>query len=168
MDDFITKPLKQKDFLAKVRSWVTPDAQQPILLPYSEFKAKKDGAKKEVALEDDDARPLEYEKALEEFGGDEDFLLEVMGEFLKKAVEQIEIMRKALKDNDTETIMREAHSIKGAAGNLLAEDLLSVASQLEQAAIAGTLQAGPVMVEKLNTEIARIADFVEFISSTDP
>jgi signal transduction histidine kinase/CheY-like chemotaxis protein/HPt (histidine-containing phosphotransfer) domain-containing protein/HAMP domain-containing protein len=167
MDDFITKPLKQKDFLAKVRSWITPEAQQPILLPYSEFKAKRDAAKKETALEEE-ARPLDYERALEEFGGDEDFLLGVMGEFLKKAVAQIDVMRNALKDNDTEAIMREAHSIKGAAGNLLAEDLLSVASQLEQAAIAGTLRAGPVMVERLNTEIARIADFVEFISSTDP
>ena len=77
-----------------MRSWITPAAQQPILLPYSEFKAKMDAVKKEVTVEDE-ARPLEYEKALDEFGGDEDFLLEVMGEFLKKAVEQIDIMRKA-------------------------------------------------------------------------
>ncbi len=164
MDDFITKPLKQKDLLAMARRWIPPNVNQPILLPYLKFKTKEDATKKEQAP-GNDTPPLDYNTAIEEFGGDEEFLLQVIGEFLTKVLEQIKIIRKALKDNDTEAIMREAHAIKGGAGNLLAEDLLSVASQLEQAAIAGTLQTGPVMLERLETEIARISGFVESISS---
>ncbi len=163
MDDFITKPLKQKDLLAMIRNWVPPDTEQAVLLPYSEFKDISASAKPKQARTDE-TTPLDYPMAIEEFGGDEDFLLEVINQFLNKAVDQIEVIRMALTDNDTEAIMREAHSIKGAAGNLLAEDLLSIATELEQAAISGLLQSGPVMLERLQTEISRISGFIESLS----
>jgi len=108
--------------------------------------------------------PLDYYRAVEEFGGDETFLLQVIDGFLTNLGVQTKIIYQALRDNDTKVIMREAHSIKGGAANLTAEDLASIANQLDQTAKAGVLHDGLAMFERLEVEIARLADFVESIS----
>ncbi len=171
MDDFITKPLKRKDLLTMARKWAPSGADPVVRLPYPEpepeMEAEVEADQGSTTTEHhfpEENPPLDYDRAIEEFGGDEGFLLQVIDGFLTNLGAQTKIINQALRDNDTESIMREAHSIKGGAANLTAEDLASIASQLEQAAKVGVLHDGLVMVETLEAEIARLTDFVESIA----
>ena len=164
MDDFITKPLKRKDLLAMVYKWSPSDAaHQSALLFHGDAKDDAAPANGEDAFSQADS-PMDYDLALEEYGGDKDFLLKVLNGFLANTGGQVKKIHRALKDNDTETIMREAHSIKGGAANLIAEDLLSAAHKLEQAAIVGALHDGEAMLERVIAELKRVSDFVDSIS----
>jgi len=167
MDDFITKPLKRKDLLTMACKWAPSGADQLVCLPYPEPEADHGSTTNEYHLPENNS-PLDYDRAVEEFGGDEAFLLQVIDGFLRNLSAQTKIINQAVRDNDTESIMREAHSIKGGAANLTAEDLASIASQLEQAAKVGVLHDGFAMLERLEVEIGRLADFVESIPPHEP
>ncbi len=165
MDDFITKPLKRKDLLEMVRRWTSPEETGPTEAALEADAESQDGAMvKDHGLIHGD-QPLDYRKALEEFGSDEAFLLEVITGFLANAEKQVKLMRQALQDNDTDTIMRESHSIKGAAANLIAQDLFAASYQLEQAASAKVFYDGEGLLDRLESELARLSDFVKSISS---
>jgi hypothetical protein len=162
MDDFITKPLKRKDLLAIVNKWAPSSADKIVLLPNP--KSKDDGGSTTTGYHiTEEKPPLDYDRAVVEFGGEEDFLLQVIDSFLTNVRVQAKMIHEALRDNDTETIMRETHSIKGGAANLMAQDLLSVANQIEQAASAGVLHDSAAMLKRLEVEIDRLANFVKSI-----
>ena len=74
MDDYITKPLKRKELLAMVDKWSTAIAD--CGLPIADSKSEVQNPKSE--LEND---PMDFPGAVEEFEGDEEFLMEVMEGF---------------------------------------------------------------------------------------
>jgi len=121
MDDYLTKPLKKQELIEVVEKWVFPDQERAML------DSKKE-EKKEFASE-----PIDMAQALKEFDNDEEFFNEVLKEFLHNVQNQLPIIRKAIGDNDFETIKDQSHSIKGGAANLLAMDLSFAAGKLEKA-----------------------------------
>jgi signal transduction histidine kinase/DNA-binding response OmpR family regulator/HPt (histidine-containing phosphotransfer) domain-containing protein len=161
MDDFITKPLKRKELLAMVSKWLSSAGERKAQAPSPEVGSGGNARPQRNVHRLQTDPPLDFIRAVEEFGGEEDFLLQVIDSFLTNAWAQTEIIRKALFKDDAEAVMREAHAIKGAAANLIAEDLLSVASELEQTAISGELKGAMEKVERIETELARLADFCE-------
>ncbi|MFH1135865.1 MAG: response regulator [Pseudomonadota bacterium] len=151
MDDYISKPLKRRDLLAMVEKWLKPRKKEP--LPKEGRPASKPLAKVKI-----DA-PLDYRRAIEEFEGDEEFLREVITGFLEIVRDQIVKLKKALKENDAETVRREAHSIKGGAANLTADDLAGAASELEEIGKTGDLSAGEGALSNLENEFLALEMF---------
>ena len=74
---------------------------------------------------------LDYDRAVQEFGNNQELLDRVLQRFLHKSGEQVETLRVALDQGDMEKLNREAHRIRGAAANLTAERLSSAAEVLE-------------------------------------
>ena len=171
MDDYITKPLKRKKLLAMVDKWTqriddlkdeTPDPelsttvnqQSTISHEVSLLGAGADNHQsKEVA-------PMDFPRAIEEFEGDEEFLMEAMGEFFENVTSQIGVMRQAISDGDGEVVRREAHSIKGGAANLIADELSGAAFELEKIGKSGMLEGSMDVLEKLEREFFRLEHFV--------
>ena len=104
--------------------------------------------------------PMEYERALEEFEGDEDFLMEVLEGFIGNVTSQIKLIRQAISDGDAEAVRREAHSIKGGAANLTANDLSGIAFEIENIGKSGMLEEGIDSLQKLEREFFRLERFV--------
>ena len=102
MDDDITKPLRRKHFLEMVRKWAIDGNTSPTALPPDDSGHSR-------------VLPFDYEIALAEFDGDEEFLMEVIDEFFENATAQVITLKAAISQQDAETITREAHSIKGGA-----------------------------------------------------
>ena len=96
--------------------------------------------------------PMNFEKAIEEFEGDKEFLMEVVDGFLDNVRAQIETIHQAITDGDSEVVRREAHSIKGGAANLTADVLSKIAFELENIGKSGLLEGGIEVLERLEKE----------------
>ena len=115
---------------------------------------KDDGEKEKQHLE-----PLDYETALEEFEGDEDFLKEVLNGFLDNVNSQIRTIRQALSEGDAETVRKEAHAIKGGAANLTADELSGIAFELENVGKSANLNTGSAILEELENAYSRLSAY---------
>ncbi|MBT8366872.1 MAG: Hpt domain-containing protein, partial [Deltaproteobacteria bacterium] len=146
MDDYIAKPLRRKELLNIVNRWIksavkvnpTPPPCQPM---------------DDVVAED---APLNFEQARKEFEGDKDFLIEVMTGFFDNVETQIETIQQAISDGDTEKVWQEAHSIKGGAANLTAEELSQSALDLETMGKSENLKGSHEALGKLKIEYMRL------------
>ncbi len=78
-----------------------------------------------------DSSSFDKKSALARVGGDEAILNEILGVFLEDALDQMELLDKALMNNDAEALRRQAHSLKGASGNVGALAVQRIASQIE-------------------------------------
>ena len=103
--------------------------------------------------------PMEYERAVNEFEGDEALLMEVAEGFIQNVRSQIETIRRALAEGDAKTARKEAHAIKGGAANLTADALSAVAFELENLGISGAVEHGADILKTLESEFRRFEDF---------
>ena len=150
MDDYIAKPLRRKDLLTMAEKWTGGIDDSRLKIDDCTIPRGNQGSK----------APMEYERALEEFEGDEEFLMEVLEGFIGNVTSQIKIIRQAISDGDAEIVRREGHSIKGGAGNLTAGKLVDIAFELENIGKYGMLEGGIVALEKLEQEFFRLEYFV--------
>ena len=154
MDDYMTKPLKRKELLAMVDKWSTEIAD--CGLPIADSKSEVQNPKSE--LEND---PMDFPGAVEEFEGDEEFLMEVMEGFFENVTSQIGIIRQAISEGDAEVVRREAHSIKGGAANVMADELSKIAFELENIGTSGVLEKSIETLEKLERAFSRLEHFAK-------
>lgn len=110
-----------------------------------------------------DNAPIDFGRALEEFEGDKEFLMVVIDGFLKQTRNQIESIRRALSDGDSEVVMREAHSMKGGAATLTADMLSGIADELERIGESGLLEKGSDVLNKVEQELHRLEAYVKDI-----
>jgi HPt (histidine-containing phosphotransfer) domain-containing protein len=108
--------------------------------------------------------PLDFERALKEFEGDEALLIDVLKGFVSNVREQIGIIQQALMTRDAERARREAHSIKGGAANLRADGLSSIAFELENLVKLGKLERGTKTLKKLQDELSKLDNFVGILT----
>ena len=120
MDDFLTKPFKQKDLLPYLKKWLPDGRIHGNDDPESGEAAETEGL-------------FDFEKAVETFMGKEEVVKKLLHSFTEKAAGQIKTLKAAVKNQDFEVIRVEAHSIKGGAWNLQAKKLGDVAAELELA-----------------------------------
>ena len=150
MDDYITKPLRKKELLAMVKKWTTPSDD-----------AQKTRNRGDARPQGTDTVPIAYTRALEDFDGDEAFLQEVMDGFIVRVKEQIDILRKAISDEDMEVLLREAHNIKGGALNLCAKGLSDAAYELEKIGRSGRLDLAFEALEQMSGEAFRLDAYIK-------
>ncbi len=149
MNDFVSKPLQREKLMTVLEKWIGRTADRSFVTgkekpgdtilkgPSSEkpdSSGNREKRRKDI--------PMDFEKAVAEFEGDEGFLVEVLRGFLANAASQIKTIRQAITEKNMEVVRKEAHAIKGGAGNLTAESLSDAAARLETAAKSGTLELG--------------------------
>jgi HPt (histidine-containing phosphotransfer) domain-containing protein len=149
MDDYITKPLRKDELLAIVKKWTHP----------AWARAEDSRTKPEVMNAGLDGRPLDFEAAVKEFDDDREFLVEVLQGFLRNVRNQVATIQQAIADENTETVWREAHSIKGGAMNLTADALAAEAANLETIGRQGQLEECPAALEKLTRAFGRLEKY---------
>ncbi|MBF0469318.1 MAG: response regulator, partial [Desulfamplus sp.] len=145
MDDYLTKPLKREKVLEMVDKWLQVPAQQN-----SAFSTDRDV---ENYQEETSDSSIDYEQALEEFGGDKNFLDTELCRMQILVKDQLAQIRKALENGDTETIAKESHKIKGGAANLTAIRLSSAAARLEQMARTKNLVNAGELIDIMEKEL---------------
>ncbi|MGC8657698.1 MAG: Hpt domain-containing protein [Desulfomonilaceae bacterium] len=87
---------------------------------------------------------ITIEELTEELGIDREDVLEFISVFLDYTEnEDLPALTSGIRSGDHEEVRRRAHSIKGAALNLMLPEVASIAAQLEKNAAEGNLQDGP-------------------------
>jgi CheY-like chemotaxis protein len=157
MDDYIAKPARKKDVIAMVETW-TGNGTLCHLCHIPAMTQSSD-----VDSPPERAAPMDYDRALDEYDGNQDFLMELVSGFLKKANQQVETIRQSLANGNTETVMKEAHAMKGGAGLLTAVAVSGVALELETIGKSGNLSVGAEVLTRLEHELQRLAEFISFV-----
>ncbi|MCK6555154.1 Hpt domain-containing protein [Candidatus Binatia bacterium] len=99
-------------------------------------------------------RKLDEAAMLEQFEGDRELLLEIVGLFLEDCPRRLTVGRRAVAAGDMATLVRVAHSLKGSAANFGGKAASAAALAVETAALAGDATAAAAAWERLETEIA--------------
>lgn len=81
---------------------------------------------------------INWEQAMEQVGGDREFLDEVLQDLLAEARTAEEEISTAIEDRDFSQIMKAAHRIKGSASYLCCDALKQSSFKLQEAGHAGT------------------------------
>ncbi|MGB8658405.1 MAG: response regulator [Candidatus Zixiibacteriota bacterium] len=150
MDDYVSKPIEPQQMLDTVEKWALSSDPQQV----------KPGKDKSVKNEESRELPLDIQDALNRFGGDEGLFKEILGEFLNYLPRQLRTLEEAIEKGDARLVEREAHSLKGAAGNLSAKGIADLALKLELLGRSGDLGGAEEIIGNLNTECKRLEEYV--------
>ncbi len=84
-------------------------------------------------------------------------------EFLEKTGSQINDIRQAVLEGNREVVRREAHSIKGGASILTANDLSNAGYELQIIGESGSLEGSAGVIERLEQEFHRLEAYAKSI-----
>ncbi|HKS38025.1 MAG TPA: response regulator [Verrucomicrobiae bacterium] len=145
MDDFVTKPVRIED-LANALERV-PVASTPAPKPAAEY-ATVSGA----AL--DRLRDLRVP-------GQPDPLAEIIDLFIEQTPELLAALENACSELNLDALKKTAHTLKGSAGNVGAEQLAALSRELELAIKQGTASAARSLVSRIAQEFASVRKILE-------
>ena len=99
---------------------------------------------------------IDYNEALERFGGNAALYRRLAGKFVDDP--HYAELEMAFANNDTEAALRAAHSLKGVAGNLSFGALFDVASRMNVALRNDDLEAGRALMPELSDAYNRVME----------
>ncbi len=155
MNDVISKPVRRRFLLKTIDKWLNMQDINTEQSPESALAENNVNENKRVS-------PIEYDQAVEEFGGEEKILDEVIKDFIETVDLQLQQIKEALDQKDMITVKREAHKIKGGASNLVAMPLSNAAAKLEKQ--SANENAAGEMFDQLEKEYKY---FVNYVSEMD-
>lgn len=147
IDDYLPKPLNPRELIHVLERWA---------------HGRKVKAKKVTAVPDLNGNGIgfDYEKALERLNGDEELLKEVLRMFLDSVGEGITNLKIGITQGDIEQVKLNAHTLKGAASNVIAEGVRKAAEEIEQLAIDNQLDQAGEKIDNLENELEIFAKVV--------
>lgn len=157
MNDIVTKPVRRNTLLVSTNNWLMMD--KPSSERYSPRQASSSTTEPQASSPADSGAPMDFDQAVEEFGGDRDIVQRVAETFLLQLDDQVELLELALGGGDFETIRAEAHKIKGGAGNLTAMPLSRAAACMEQLAKAGPSHDLHAAMEEIKRQARALREY---------
>jgi PAS domain S-box-containing protein len=101
---------------------------------------------------------FDWDALIARVGGDEKFLLKLVGVFLADCPKRMAAIRKALMDGNAEALAREAHTLKGAVGNFGVTKIADATRELEMRAREGNLISARTSHAALDEKLAAFTD----------
>lgn len=155
MNDFIAKPFDMSPLVYKIGKWVLPEEifKRSVYINKAIIKNADSKIKS--------GKPCDIEGYLERMNGDKEIVKFIIGGFLEQIDKQISIMQNAISGNDHETLEREAHSIKGGALNIIADDLMESAKELEFASKEKVPGNASQLLEDLQSKYNELKQYIK-------
>ena len=163
MDDYVSKPISPQEMFSVVRKWgrvQTAYQSEQAESNEEEVQAEKPGTGlPEKGEEEVSESPVNMKSAMSRFDNDMEFFKTMLNEFLGYVPDQIKALEEAVKSGDANAVQKYGHSIKGAAGNLSAIKVFSIAKEIEEKGKNNDIEGLIVLVEQLKHEIMKTGDF---------
>ena len=154
------KPIDQKELFSALKRWLK-SRQQESETPLP--AAVEEEATEEVPTAVDG---IDMEAALQRLGGNEDLLINVLGEFPGLFGDTVPDIREALGREDVETAHRLAHTLKGAAGTIGAETVQNAAMELELAIGEGALDNLDELIDHVDATLNALLESLRAFNGT--
>ncbi len=133
MNDFLAKPIEPEQLFDMLLRWITPKFPKSCALDeQNSIQEKEKAVQTEPELELHISN-LNVEVGLKRVLGKQNFYISMLRKFVSNQGGTAYEIEKSLNEKDFETAKRLAHTLKGVAGSIGAEQLQSKASELEQA-----------------------------------
>ena len=97
---------------------------------------------------------------------DPDFLIELLEDYLNDSEENLKAIRYAIQAKDTVTVVKTAHSLKGASSNVGAVNMTELSKQLEHLGREETLEGAVELIDRLDGELVEVK--IELEKETAP
>ncbi len=118
MDDYLAKPLRAQQLIQMVGSWIHGT---PLV------KNKSESPKLNINVVDQEV----LASLSEAVGGDPEFVLRMLTEFIDEAKAQISMSKLAHQKNDCKGVQAELHTLKGNSGTLGAAEVHALSEKIE-------------------------------------
>jgi PAS domain S-box-containing protein len=138
MDGYVTKPLRPVELFETITRLTAPAAPMPETPPVVESDI------------------LDRKTLWERVAGDADLLREIVALFLSDCPERLLELHAALRHQDCPALAGAAHRLKGALGNISANNATEAVQRVEVLARAGDVHAVPEALARLEDELARL------------
>ncbi len=168
MDDYLSKPILPQALSDMLGKWLVPGDLAPLTGDAAGLARRVGVATANVGAGGDDASgrlpaPVLFDRQafLARLMGDEALVKEIAAEFLNDMPAQLEKLRRHVALGDADLAGRQAHSIKGATANVGGMALSAVASEMEQAAKAGRLEAIAALMPELERQFGLLKEAME-------
>ena len=139
MDDYIAKPINQRELAALIREWT------------AKMRGNGNGAQPKEVLDHRRLTELQDLAAGEKPG----WLPELAQEYMADAALRIVEMQKAAAADDAAAVGRLAHALKGSSKNLGIVNVVPACQGLQQAGESGNCVQMPALMQELEREFAR-------------
>lgn len=106
---------------------------------------------------DPSSTPMDVGDALSRLGNDRELLSDIIGIFLEDSPALLEKIRRAVMANDPNALQRAAHSLKGLAATLSAEDVAAASRRLELMGASNGLSDAVAAVTQLETLLSELS-----------
>ena len=100
---------------------------------------------------------------LERLDNDLDFVTEIVDEALENLLGQLNEVRELCQGNDTDTLRRVAHTIKGVAANISTDDLRDIACRIEAAAKDEDMESARKLLPELDRTFRLTAETIKSV-----
>jgi len=154
MDGYLTKPVDPDALVAQIDELVhgaERSIEQPLTASVGHQSATPAAsAPPSAVFQVDELRRRAF--------GDVDLVKRLFDKFQVRAVEITEAMDRSVAGGNAETLAREAHLLRGMSANLAATDVAAIATELEDLAQAGALEAAAVQLVRLHAAVAVARD----------
>ncbi len=151
MDDYISKPIAPNVLFATIAKYVdTASASEPT----------QQQTTQPASIEGDPKKIVDFDQALTQVPGGIEVLQDLANIFLAECPKLMKDLRQGLADNDAELAQRAAHTVKGAARILAANQLIEISAELELAAKEGQLDVVQARVEEIATAVDRACHLI--------
>jgi len=142
MNDYLTKPIKSARLLHILETYYY-DAKQHTPLTSHEPPN---------GYHEESQRIFNHQELIERLGGKSEMIPRFIGFFCNSTDMHLEELRGAVEKQDAPAIQRASHAIKGSAGNISAQRMHKIASNLELTAKSGDLSTAAHRLSALSAE----------------
>ncbi len=141
MNDYLSKPIKAAEVKAVMDKYC------------GRANMESSGARERMAQILEGIAPIDFEQAMAVVDGDIEMLGEIAELFFEEAPLLLERLEAAVAEGDQESAKREAHSFKGASGNMGAKRVQLIALESEMSAKNGDIEFVRLMLPLLKAEL---------------
>ncbi len=165
MDDYVSKPLEIRILLGALDRWLQlsePEEAQPVRTeePVPATPPFVTAPAEPPALPADEL-PMDIERALERFGGDRPFLIEMSRDYVAGFPERIKGIKTALEAHNANDLSRLAHNLKGVSANFSADPVTRLSAELEALGCQDDLVTAPELLVRLEVEAERLVKYLK-------
>jgi CheY-like chemotaxis protein len=123
MDGYVSKPIKFAELYREIGRLIPPET-----ISNNSRSSKSDN----LRSVSNDAVPFDFENVLDKIEGDYELFSKLANIFVTESSKNLSQIKTAISNDDSATLERSAHALKGAAGNFDAKSVVAIAEELEQ------------------------------------
>ncbi|HEY1921834.1 MAG TPA: ATP-binding protein [Tepidisphaeraceae bacterium] len=156
MDGYVTKPIEAAEVINTIQALCLKDRPQPAVPSPGPAPSQDAAAQANPA----DGLAVDFNALRRRCLGNRKLAAKALETFAATIGSYVDTLTQNLKNGDAKSAATAAHKIKGAAGNVSAQQVLRIAAELEELSKKEVLDQTQHVVAELQTEIKRVQQFV--------